>query len=101
MTPQQAVDKINHENAAVIDIRGKEGFEKGHLLDARHVPENELEKKVNQLKALKQRPVIIVCANGTRSAHFGKKLKALGFQTVMQLTGGMTAWQQEGLPVHR
>lgn len=48
---------------------------------------------VNQIEALdKERPVVVYCAAGVRSAKAADKFKELGFKQIYDLEGGMRAW---------
>ena len=65
--PSQAVRMIN-QGARIIDIRDKEQFDQGHIVDAVHVPADQLAEHVSKkLKAAK--PFIVVCDSGTRSGQ--------------------------------
>src|SRR5262249_36919496 len=47
----------------------------------------------------KSTPIIAYCAGGTRSLLAGRILKELGYQDVVSMRGGFTAWKNQGLPV--
>jgi hydroxyacylglutathione hydrolase len=49
----------------------------------------------------KDRPVIVYCEGGDRSGKAIAALKKQGFTRVVNLTGGLRAWQQAGLPVEK
>ncbi len=46
-------------------------------------------------------PVVVICASGNRSAMAATKLAKLGFTTVYNFSGGMSAWGGTQLPVKR
>lgn len=94
-----AVLRINQDNAQVVDLRGREDFERGRLPGARHVPAAELEAKAAALAA--KRPLLLVCATGAVSAAQARKLHAAGVKNVSTLKGGLRAWLDEGQPTHR
>ena len=54
-----------------------------------NIPLNELASKVNQLD--KNKEVIVICQSGMRSKQAAKVLKKLGFQRVINVSGGMNA----------
>ena len=93
-----AVQLINND-ATVIDVRSAEAFSRGHIVNARNVPFDELEGRLDKLGNLKGKPVIAVCDAGITSGKTLAKLKEAGFDTVYNLKGGMHGWSQEGLPV--
>ncbi|MEO1201733.1 MAG: rhodanese-like domain-containing protein [Pseudomonadota bacterium] len=93
-----AVQLINGD-AAVIDVRSAESFARGHITNARNVPFDELEGRLDKLGSLKGKPIIAVCDAGITSNKALAKLKEAGFENVYSLKGGMTGWSQEGLPI--
>ncbi len=98
VSPLQAVMLIN-QDAVVVDVREPSEWAKGHIGNARLIPLGELDKRLEELAAFKDRPVIVTCQSGTRSSVACKKLVKAGFARVYMLKGGMTAWEDANLPV--
>lgn len=96
--PTDVVRLINND-AAVLDLRSSEAFGRGHIVNARNVPFDELEGRLVKLEALKNKPVVAVCDAGMTATKAVNVLKNSGFENVYGLKGGMTAWNQAGLPV--
>lgn len=94
----QAVKLINND-AVVIDLRSAEAFSRGHIVNARNIPGDELEGKVASLGQFKSKPIVTVCDSGVSSLRIVSSLQQKGFESVYSLKGGMTGWSQEGLPV--
>jgi uncharacterized membrane protein YdjX (TVP38/TMEM64 family)/rhodanese-related sulfurtransferase len=86
---------------AVIDVRGPDEFmgPLGHIADASNMPVGELPKRLVEIDALKDRPVVLVCRTDKRSATAAMLLRDAGFRDVGVLRGGMEQWNQKGLPV--
>lgn len=99
VSPEEAVAMINHQNAVVLDVRTPQEFATGHILDSIHVDTTESDAKLKHLNKYSQKPVIVVCAHGKRSGLFLKRLQSLGFTDAINLTGGLHAWQNAGLPL--
>ncbi len=93
-----AVKLINND-AAVIDLRSNESFARGHIVNARNVPLDELSAKLEKLTSLKDKPVLAVCEMGVSSTKAVNTLRQAGFESVYNLKGGMNGWSQAGLPV--
>jgi rhodanese-related sulfurtransferase len=68
---------------------------------ARHLPPASLDEQVRKLEKYKDRPVVVYCRSGARSARVGGVLRKHGFAEVFNLDGGLGAWQSADLPVHR
>jgi len=109
VTPQEAARRLQEDDLLVLDVRESSEYEQGHLPDALLVPRGILEaaadpgypKHVPALATARQRPILVYCATGGRSAMAAATLKLMGFEQVMSLDGGFTRWEQEGQPVAR
>ena len=56
----------------------------------------------NQLKTLDpEKPVLVYCRSGGRSGNAATMLGEMGFKKVVDLQGGITAWQAAGEPVQK
>ena len=99
ITPQQAVNLINRENAVVVDVREENSFQTGHLIDAINIVSTDFEENINKLNKHKTKPIILVCKMGTISIKTGVTLKKHGFAKLYFLNGGVAAWLKAGLPV--
>ena len=101
VSPTQATLMINREDAVVLDVREAAEFAQGHIPNSRHVPIGQLEKRLTELEKLKDKPLIVNCASGNRSGSACAVLRKHGFARVVNLTGGVAAWDQAGLPLTR
>jgi rhodanese-related sulfurtransferase len=96
--PMDAVRLIN-EGALLIDVRTQAEFDAGHILDARHVPQDQVANSAESLKKYKDKVVIACCESGMRSGAAARVLQAQGFGKVVNLKGGLQAWRAENLPL--
>ncbi len=96
-----ALQLINHKEACVVDVREPDEFKNGHLLNAKLVPLGKLRDRIGELERFRDKPVVVVCRSGNRSAAACALLKREGFAQVYNLAGGVTAWQKAGLPLER
>lgn len=88
-----------HPDAQLIDVRTPEEFERGHLQNAVNIDVHGKEFE-NMVEALdKERPVMVYCKSGGRSADACEQLRNLGFKNIYGLDGGMMAWTQAGKPL--
>lgn len=99
ISPAQATLKINREEAVVLDVRDTSEWAKGRIPNARHITLGQLEDRLSELDKFKERPIIVYCASGNRSATACGKLKKAGFAQVFNLAGGLPAWSDASLPV--
>jgi molybdopterin/thiamine biosynthesis adenylyltransferase/rhodanese-related sulfurtransferase len=89
---------VDEDGAALIDVRERDEWDEGHLPGAAHVPRGHLESRIERAAPNKERPLIVYCASGSRSAFAAKTLEELGYEHVFSLTGGFTDWKRNGLP---
>ena len=101
VTPAQATHLINREDATIVDVREASEFGAGHVLGARNLPLARVEAAGADLAKRKGKPVIVYCETGSRSANAATVLRKQGFERVFNLSGGMKAWQDAGLPVEK
>jgi len=95
----EATHLINREDALVVDVRDPGEYGAGHILGAKNVPLSRLDD--GELAKRKDRPVIVYCDGGERAGKAISVLKKQGFARVVNLSGGIKAWQQAGLPVEK
>lgn len=101
LNPTQAVQLMNREKAAVVDVCEPGEFAAGHVVGAKNVPLSQLEAKLPGTVKNKATPVILVCASGMRSNRAVAIAKKLGYENVHSLSGGMGAWRSASLPVEK
>ena len=96
--PMDAVRLLN-QGAVLVDVRSQAEFDSGHILDARHVPQDQLASSGETLKKFKDKVVIACCESGMRSGAAARVLQAQGFTKVVNLRGGLQAWRADSLPL--
>lgn len=99
VTPQQAVQLINRENAVVIDVRSSDDFARGHVIDAINIPADQLGEAPKRLRRHAGKRVLVCCASGASSGAAVKRLREAGIEQVDAIKGGIQAWSQENLPL--
>ena len=97
----EATQLINRSDALIVDLRSAEDYAKGHILGAKNFPLADLERRAGELDKQKAKPLILHCGDGNRAGGAVAVLRKKGFDSVHNLAGGYTAWQQAGLPVEK
>jgi glyoxylase-like metal-dependent hydrolase (beta-lactamase superfamily II)/rhodanese-related sulfurtransferase len=87
----------------ILDVRERQEYtgELGHIAGSTLVPLRELADRVDEIKAHKAGPTVVVCRSGVRSTTAAAILEGLGFDGVFNLQGGMVDWNDRKLPVER
>lgn len=96
----QAIAWAN-KGALLLDVRNAEEFASGHMVNARHIELSQLGSTIDSLKKYREKPVVVYCESGQRSAQAVKLLMGQGFTQVFNLAGGLAQWRQEHLPLER
>ena len=81
-TPNPEVDlgDLINKGTPIIDVRSKGEFEQAHLRGSVNIPLKNLEGQLNKYK--KDKPVIVCCASGARSASARSMMRSQGFLEV-------------------
>jgi adenylyltransferase/sulfurtransferase len=85
----------------LLDVREPEEVAKASIEGARAVPLADLEARLGEIEAWRDRPVVVHCHHGGRSAQACAELARLGFSQVENLDGGIEAWSltvDDGVP---
>lgn len=90
---------INRGKSTIVDVRSAAEFAGGHLPGAKNIPLAELASRVGELDKMKSKSIVVVCQSGARSARAAGVLAKAGFDDVVNLDGGLAAWQTQGLPL--
>ena len=99
ITPTNLVNLVNREGAVLVDIRDTKEYSAGHIAGALSMPVSSIDARIGEMEPYKDKPVVLVCKMGQHASAAGRKLKALGFENVRRLSGGMAEWTASSLPV--
>ena len=94
-----AAAQIQDKQITVLDVREPAEFATGVIQGAVLIPLGQVEKRIGELDGLKDRPMLVVCGSGGRSAQAIKVLSKYGFTKLTNIKGGMNAWRKAKLPV--
>jgi rhodanese-related sulfurtransferase len=83
----------------LVDVREKDEFRTVRANGAVLVPMSEFAARSGELP--KDRPILVICASGNRSAAATGFLLRSGWTDVTNVAGGTTEWERRGLPVNR
>lgn len=101
LTPGQALQLINQEDALILDLRDNGEFRSGHIPNARNIAANELASRLGEVDKFKDKPVLVYCRAGVSSSGSCALLKKSGFTRIHNLGGGLGAWQSANLPISK
>lgn len=82
--------KLVEDGARLVDVRSPGEYAGGHIDGAVNIPVQELSERVAEL-APNDKPIVVYCQSGMRSASAARFLRAAGFKSVHNL-GAMRSW---------
>jgi len=105
------LEALRAKGAPLVDVREPGEFAEGRIPGAVNIPRGVLEFEVDGHPAVndikdpalshRERPVILSCRSGARSALAAAALKDFGFAEPLSLAGGFMGWANAGQPVER
>ena len=101
ISPSQAVQMINKEDAVIVDVRRKDAFINGHIINSVNIPHAALKTDIKKLQKHKQKPIVVVCAQGVDAVKAAKIISENEFEHVKVLKGGVRAWREADLPLEK
>jgi rhodanese-related sulfurtransferase len=92
---------MTQQGALLLDVRQPEEFTAIHAPDAKLIPLGDLPARLPEIAAYKDKPIVVMCRSGRRSAKAVELLKEAGYSNVSNLAGGIQDWEKAGLEVVR
>lgn len=89
---------VNSDKAIILDIRASADFKLGHLVDAINIPYERINSDIATLEKYKSKTIIIVDKLGQHAGSAGQQLAKAGYD-VRRLSGGISEWQNQNLPL--
>ncbi|CAI8725274.1 hydroxyacylglutathione hydrolase [Brevibacillus sp. IT-7CA2] len=97
VTPLEIAERVEKGEVHVVDVRNLAEWKEGHIPDAQHIMLGTLAMRLDEIPH--DKPLLVQCRSGARSAIGASILQANGFKDVMNLSGGILEWQKDGLTV--
>jgi len=92
---------LNREDASILDLRSKTSFDKGHIISSINVSQSDIEKHLKKLGIKKDKAIVLVDDNGSKTSSVATKLKTDGFTKIYTLAGGINSWKDAQLPLSK
>lgn len=84
---------------ALLDVRERAAYERGHVFRATSLPRRLLETRLPLLVTGRATPIVLCDGDGTLAALAHPTLLAMGFTEARILEGGLGAWRTAGRPL--
>ena len=89
-------ERLLGDGSLLLDVREPDEYEQGAIVGSVHIPRGQLESQIEGRVADRDRPIVVMCAGGVRSAFAAKTLGELGYTDVVSMDGGFNKWKDEG-----
>jgi rhodanese-related sulfurtransferase len=99
ISPLESAGLMANDMAVIIDVRTAAEWESKHIPGATLIPISELKSRLSELDKYKDKQIIMHCAVGGRSRQAVDLLQKVGFTDVLNMNGGIDAWEKGGLPL--
>jgi hydroxyacylglutathione hydrolase len=97
ITPQAIAGRAQRGEVLILDVRAANEWREGHIPNARHIMLGYLTDRLAAIPT--DRPILVQCLGGGRSAIGASILQARGITNVMNLKGGIREWAAAQLPI--
>lgn len=96
ITARELEQLIKNNECTLLDVREPVEHAEAHLPQAVLIPLSELPRRISELD--RSKPIVVMCHGGKRGAAACEQLLQAGVTNVSNLSGGITAWKEAGLP---
>lgn len=94
------IEELNSANPPVIlDVRSQQEWKEGHIPDSLNIPLSQLKERLGEVP--RDRRIAVHCAGGYRSSIAASLLDQNGANNLVELAGGITAWEAANHPVEK
>lgn len=91
--PSDAEQMIESEKPVVLDVRTPPEVASGYLPHAVLIPMDEIEHRLDEVPRPTDRPLLVYCEGGVRSAAICDYLAQEGWEDLCNLSGGIASWR--------
>ncbi|HET9729476.1 MAG TPA: MBL fold metallo-hydrolase [Acidimicrobiia bacterium] len=91
LSARELRSRMRDGDVQLVDVRNPGELEHGTITGARNIPLAQLTQRLGELDA--NRPTVVFCAGGYRSAIAASTLSSAGFADVSDVLGGFDAWR--------
>ena len=96
---QTAASLMDRDDVVLIDVREQSEYDEGHIPGITLIPMSEIQQRVSEIPT--DKTVILTCRSGNRSSQVFDWLKEGGYDNILNMQGGILAWEKAGLAVEK
>lgn len=95
LSGQAFLDDLKENDGVLVDVRSSQEYAAGHIQGAENMDFLGRQFKARAENLPKEKPIYVYCKSGTRSKMAARTLQKLGFEKVVNLSGGTMGWKGE------
>jgi len=96
VTPEEMESLLKTETVQLVDVRTPKEYKEGHIEFSQNI-NFKSPTFINDIKKLdKNKPVLVYCQKGSRSAKCAQRMLKAGFKKIYDLEGGFSKWKHDG-----
>ena len=100
ITARELLSRLGSEDAPImLDVRTAWEYQRGHIPGAYHLEDRQVPYRIEELRQLKDREIVVYCEVGPRARWVEGYLRQEGFTNVKHLVGDFSGWQRNGNPI--
>jgi len=99
VSTQEMQSLLKMGQVQLVDVRTPKEFKSGYIDNAQNIDYKSPTFAQDILKLDKEKPVLLYCHSGGRSAKCAEKLEQAGFTKIYDLEGGISRWKHDGLAI--
>lgn len=99
VSPKAASEALESGGAVLIDVRERSEYDEARIPGSIFIPLGQLSARLDEIPA--DRDVYVHCRMGGRSKRAVDYLRAFGRPNSYNVSGGIEAWEEAGLPIER
>ncbi len=100
ITPKELLGRLGTEDAPIVlDVRSPFEYQRGHVPGAYNLEDRQIPYRIEELKQLASKEIVVYCEVGPRSRWVEGYLRQNGFTNVKHLVGDFSGWTRNGNPV--
>lgn len=101
IAPEELCGYVAKHDVVLLDVRSKKEFEEratpnyGTLKNAINIPIDDLDSRLSELNAFKNKEIIVYCSHSQRSSRVSYALTQKGFTNITNMAGGLSKLEDE------
>lgn len=100
ITARELLERIEAGDAPIVlDVRTPQEYRAGHVPGAYHLEDRQVPYRIEELRQLTDRELVVYCEVGPRARWVESYLRQEGFSNVRHLLGDFSGWRRSGKPI--